>query len=339
MPTPTRGAPVVPQVPVGGDGGEAEPVDDRVPPGHTLTTPTSVPSASSFVAAASHSVRTSPSTGEKPMVGDHATLRGGRGSATPSSQSDDGMGSERRSVGCGPTEEPRASAASRTFTVMAPFTGQVGPVRGAARRPCRPRDGFEARQARTPPPGCEIEPPPSEPVAPRDHAPAAKASPAVPPDDPPAEWPSSHGLQVAPKVGFSVSPFHPSRVFVLPTTTQPAAHGADQDRVAGGQSGRRPRGRAHGVTEARGVPRSLHPDGMPAAGGSPRRHQLVDRRGVTKCGLADRHEGVHLRVQRLDAARERGLGHPRVDTSLARTRAARSATVVSRKSMDTPWDQ
>ena len=83
-----------------------------------------------------------------------------------------------------------------------------------------------------------IEPPPSEPVA-SGTRPAATAA-ADPPEEPPADRSSAHGLRVAPNVAFTVSGFQPSSgVLVLPTTTQPAARRRStsaESSVAGGPS-------------------------------------------------------------------------------------------------------
>src|SRR5512139_3026365 len=70
--------------------------------------------------------------------------------------------------------------------------------------------------------GMRIDPPPSDPVA-SGTSPAATAA-AEPPDDPPGERASDHGLRVEPNVSLVVSAFQPSSgVLVLPTTMQPAA--------------------------------------------------------------------------------------------------------------------
>ncbi len=85
----------------------------------------------------------------------------------------------------------------------------------------RPSEGLSAVRPFTAP-GMRIDPPPSEPVA-RGTRPAATAA-AEPPDDPPGERSSAHGLRVAPNTGFTVSGMKPSSgVLVLPTTTHPAA--------------------------------------------------------------------------------------------------------------------
>ena len=70
--------------------------------------------------------------------------------------------------------------------------------------------------------GMRMDPPPSEPVA-NGTIPAATAA-ALPPEEPPGVRVVSHGLRVVPKIKFSVSALAAnSGVFVLPTTTAPAA--------------------------------------------------------------------------------------------------------------------
>ena len=91
-----------------------------------------------------------------------------------------------------------------------------------------------------------IDPPPSDPVA-SGTRPAATAA-ADPPDEPPAERSSAHGLRVAPNVALTVSAFQPSSgVFVLPTTTQPGGPEAlDERRVGCRRADRRRRRRIPG---------------------------------------------------------------------------------------------
>src|SRR3981081_4813735 len=94
--------------------------------------------------------------------------------------------------------------------------GGVGPPTGT-----RPSDALKPDRPQRAD-GVRLEPPPSDPVA-RGTIPAAMAA-ALPPDDPPGERVRSQGLRVAPKSGLAVSAFQPcSGVFVLPTTTAPAA--------------------------------------------------------------------------------------------------------------------
>src|SRR4051812_12472464 len=94
--------------------------------------------------------------------------------------------------------------------------GGLGPPIGT-----RPRDGFMPLMPHTEE-GIRMEPPPSEPVQ-SGTSPAAMAAP-EPPEDPPAEVVSDHGLLVAPNTVFTVSPLWPSSgVLVFPMTTQPAA--------------------------------------------------------------------------------------------------------------------
>src|SRR5690242_3115529 len=65
--------------------------------------------------------------------------------------------------------------------------------------------------------GMRIEPPVSEPRAPRQASAASAA--AEPPLEPPGMWSRFHGLQV----GLLTTPYANSWVTVLPTTTAPAA--------------------------------------------------------------------------------------------------------------------
>ena len=70
--------------------------------------------------------------------------------------------------------------------------------------------------------GIRMDPPPSDPVA-SGTIPAANAA-ADPPDDPPGPLEWSKGFNEGPKRLLVVLPIQPnSGVFVLPTTTQPAA--------------------------------------------------------------------------------------------------------------------
>ena len=133
-----------------------------------------------------------------------------------------GRGSERRSVGSGPTATSRARATSAKRRAMGPLVersgqpGGFGPPEGT-----RPRLGFmpaRPQQAL----GMRMDPPPSDPVA-RGTMPAASAA-AAPPDDPPGprEW--SNRFSEGPKMLLVVLPIQPnSGVLVLPTTTQPVA--------------------------------------------------------------------------------------------------------------------
>src|SRR2546421_12882946 len=106
------------------------------------------------------------------------------------------MGSERRSVGSGPTTASRANATSVVRIAMGPRvdrwcqSGGCGPPDAT-----RPSDGFMPDRPHADD-GMRMEPPPSEPVA-SGTMPAAMAA-AEPPDDPPGERVVSHGLRVAP---------------------------------------------------------------------------------------------------------------------------------------------
>jgi hypothetical protein len=79
--------------------------------------------------------------------------------------------------------------------------------------------------------GMRTDPAPSDPTA-AGTMPAATAA-ALPPDDPPGEYPSDHGLRVTPKAGPDVNGHCPnSQVVALPTMTAPAA----RSRAASGPS-------------------------------------------------------------------------------------------------------
>ncbi len=86
--------------------------------------------------------------------------------------------------------------------------------------------------------GMRMEPPPSEPVA-SGTMPAASAA-AAPPEEPPGPRLVSKGFRDGPKMALVVLPIQPnSGVFVLPTTTQPAARSRATkglSTVAGGSS-------------------------------------------------------------------------------------------------------
>ena len=150
------------------------------------------------------------------------TLRGGLRPSTDRDHEPSGSGSDTRSVGSGPTTLSSASAASRMRRVMTPLVDSMGQP-GGSLPPIgtRPIDGLKPVRP-VADAGMRIEPPPSDPVA-SGTSPAASAA-ADPPDEPPAERSSDHGLWVAPNTSFTVSAFQPnSGVLVLPTTTQPAA--------------------------------------------------------------------------------------------------------------------
>ena len=119
-------------------------------------------------------------------------------------------------------------------TVSTPEPGAVGLA--IATRPC------EVLMPESPQidDGRRMEPPPSDPVA-SGTMPAASAA-ADPPDDPAGVYAGFHGLRVAPNTGLSVMPLWPySGVFVLPSTTQPAARSratSTESRPATGSSAR-----------------------------------------------------------------------------------------------------
>jgi hypothetical protein len=86
--------------------------------------------------------------------------------------------------------------------------------------------------------GRRIDPPPSEPVA-RGTMPAASAA-ADPPEEPPGPWARLNGLAVGPNSALDVLDDQAnSGMFVLPTTTHPAARSRATkglSAVAGGAS-------------------------------------------------------------------------------------------------------
>src|SRR4029453_15796535 len=156
------------------------------------------------------------------------------------------MGRDDRSVAAGPTTASRASATSRIWRAIGPRVDSSGHP-GGSRPPrgTRPRAGLRAHSP-LPADGMRIDPPPSDPVA-SGTSPAARAA-ADPPDNPPAERSSAHGLRVGPNSSLTVSGFQPSSgVLVLPTTTHPAARSRStrgESAVAGGPAaeGTGPRG-------------------------------------------------------------------------------------------------
>src|ERR1700681_1592070 len=177
---------------------------------------TSIPSDSRRATARSHSDRTSSSRGAYPRVGDHATLVGSRAPFSAAGHDASGLGSERMSVGSGPTATSRAATTSAIRRAMGPLVDRSGQS-----DPCTPPEGTRPSEGLTPlspqhDAGIRIEPPPSDPVA-RGTMPEAMAA-AEPPDEPPGVWARFHGLEVAPKGVLTVSDFHPSSgVFVFPT--------------------------------------------------------------------------------------------------------------------------
>src|SRR5207302_7821732 len=157
-----------------------------------------------------------------PSVGDQATANGTCAFSRAAVHEASGIGRARRSVGSGPMTMSSACTRSSTVRARRPLvdrwcqSGAWLPPVGT-----RPSDGLRQDSPQSDA-GIRSEPPPSEPVA-RGTMPAAMAA-ALPPEDPPGLRSRFHGLRVAPKVTLSVSGFQPSSgVFVLPTTTQPAA--------------------------------------------------------------------------------------------------------------------
>src|SRR5919197_3657073 len=85
----------------------------------------------------------------------------------------------------------------------------------------RPRDGLRPNKPHFEA-GIRMLPPPSVACA-MGRYPAATAA-AAPPEEPPAEWVSRHGLRVGPKsCGSVVAAIPSSGVFFLPIITSPAA--------------------------------------------------------------------------------------------------------------------
>ena len=202
------------------------------------TSTTSVPSEAITSTARSQMASTSASTSAYPRVGDHATLSGGLGSSCVANHDASARGSERRSVGSGPTTTSSAATTSDSRRAIGPFvdrwcqSGASGPPLGT-----RPSEGFIVDRPQHED-GMRSEPPPSDPVA-SGTIPAAMAA-ALPPDEPPGVWSRFHGLRVGPNTSLSVSAFHPSSgVLVFPSTTQPAPTRRDtraESEEAGGRS-------------------------------------------------------------------------------------------------------
>src|SRR5690606_5412898 len=122
------------------------------------------------------------------------------------------------------------------------------------------------------PHGILIDAPPSVPSA--SGAIRAASAARLPPADPPAVRPASHGLRVTPCSGLSVTAFHPiAGVVVLPSSTAPcrrraATTGASTSRGPSGLTVREPRSVGHPAVRntsltATGTP-SSRPDGAPA---------------------------------------------------------------------------
>ena len=137
-----------------------------------------------------------------------------------------------------------------------------------------------------------------------------RSPPPDPPEDPPALRVRSHGLHVAPKSGFTVSPLWPSSgVLVLPTTMQPAAfRRSTRGGVGGGDGAVGVHDRSLGGAEPGRVLEVLDPDrdAGERADVLTRRDPRVERGGLGQRLLAlEGDEGVHPRVDLLDAV-ERG---------------------------------
>src|SRR5580698_7286208 len=124
------------------------------------------------------------------------------------SQLASGRGSERRSVGSGPTATSRARATSAMRRAMGPLVerstqpGGLAPPAGT-----RPRLGFmpeRPQQAL----GMRMDPPPSDPVA-SGTIPAASAA-AEPPEEPPGPHPGWNGFREGPKMALVVLPIQPN---------------------------------------------------------------------------------------------------------------------------------
>ncbi len=225
-------------------------------------------------------------------------------SSTAASHDASGRGSERRSVGSGPTATSSAVTTSTIRRAIGPLVDMsiqlcgVGPPPGI-----RPSDGFipdSPQQAD----GRRIEPPPSDPVA-KGTMPAASAA-AEPPDDPPGPCPVSNGLAVGPKRAFEVLDDHAnSGMLVLPTTMHPAARRRATNglsTVAGATSAstgapcvvRKPTASWLSLTAERDPGEY---SGIAAVG-----DDLIERGGVRHCPLRiQRDEGVVARVEGRDA--------------------------------------
>ena len=116
-------------------------------------------------------------------------------------------------------------AASRTVLVTAPSIvppAQPSPISGPWLT--RPRFGLSPTRPHSLA-GIRIDPPPSLACA-AGTMPLATAA-ADPPDEPPVEWPGSHGLRAGGKLFGSVVTVVPiSGTFVRPSGTKPAARNA-----------------------------------------------------------------------------------------------------------------
>src|SRR5699024_922784 len=110
------------------------------------------------------------------------------------------------------------------------------------------------------------DPAPSEPSA-AGTSPAATAA-AEPPEEPPGVWPGFQGLRVVPNAAPSVNGHWPtSGVFVLPTTTAPAARNLRTTSASWPAAGKSPAQPNAVGTPARSVS-SLTAIGTPRSGAS-----------------------------------------------------------------------
>src|ERR1700730_12309648 len=166
------------------------------------------PASARASTARSHTARTSASSGAYPSVGDQATAIGTCGRSSAAVHAESGIGSDRRSLGSGPITASRAYATSTAVRAIGPLLERLGQPGGSGPPTgTRPSDGLSPESPHSAD-GMRIEPPPSDPVA-SGTIPAAMAA-ALPPDEPPGERDTSHGLRVGPKTGLSVSAFQPS---------------------------------------------------------------------------------------------------------------------------------
>ena len=184
------------------------------------------------------------------------------------------MGAADGSPRAGPRITCRSSFASSTLGASGPWV-EASSHDGIGRRPISPAVGLRPASPQNAA-GVRIEPPPSVPVA-SGTRPAARAAP-EPPDEPPGDHSSPHGLRVAPKTSLSVHPWNAnSGTFVLPSTIAPAAtirSTVISLRSAGGRSSivREPKF----VTLPPTSVLSLTSNGRPASGPSaPRRSSVL----------------------------------------------------------------
>lgn len=184
--------------------------------------------------------------------------------------------------------------------------------------------------------GMRIDPPPSDPVA-SGTMPAAMAA-AVPPDDPPGERSVFHGLRVAPNGALLVSAFQPcSGVFVLPSTTQPAARKRAtcvESSAAGASS--TCSAEPNVVVNPAAASRSFTPIGMPASGPtvSPAASRSSMRAADASAASGSRATKQLVVASSASMRSSACWVTSRAEMSRARTRAASPATVSLRKSTE-----